>query len=462
MTVSAVAHRPVRTRRLPPTEFPRRHSMLLYVGFGALAALAAWLRLPPTARDTLWAEDGRNFLQGAIDNGPFGSLFIPYAGYLHTIPRLLASAVVSLVPVSGWALAMTAGTCLITGALAAAILVATRDTVRWRPARILVALLVVLAPLAPREVLGNAANIHSLVMYALLWVAMARPRGRRSSIGLAIVALLGALTEVQSVLLLPLLLVGGRDRRRTPIRVGLLSGVVVQLAITLLFPRSSSHGTPDSPASLAYGYLINVVMPLGVPERAIGTTLAAVGPAIGIAILLVILLAFAFVTVHGSRIERIVVAALLIGSVGIYASSIIVNPNGFTQYAGLTHQQLLSVWLVRYGVVPSIMLAAIVPVAWGVAVASRGSAIGPSRAGRLVTVGLAMLMALLALSLALQFTPAETRRSNGPAWQPQLAAAREACESLPGTSRITLDETISWHVSVPCAMLTHARPGPTR
>ena len=36
----------------------------------------------------LWAEDANIFLQGYLDYG-IKSLFIPYAGYLHTIPRLI-------------------------------------------------------------------------------------------------------------------------------------------------------------------------------------------------------------------------------------------------------------------------------------------------------------------------------------------------------------------------------------
>ncbi len=36
-----------------------------------------------------WAEDGGVFLTQAISNS-WGSLLIPYAGYLHTFPRLLA------------------------------------------------------------------------------------------------------------------------------------------------------------------------------------------------------------------------------------------------------------------------------------------------------------------------------------------------------------------------------------
>jgi hypothetical protein len=124
--------------------------MLVLVAFGGAAALAAWLRLPAVARDTLWAEDGRNFLQGAIDSGPVNSLFIPYAGYLHTIPRMIA-AVVELFPISGWAIGMTAGACIVAGVVTVTVFVATRGIIDWMPARVAIASLTVLAPLAPRR-----------------------------------------------------------------------------------------------------------------------------------------------------------------------------------------------------------------------------------------------------------------------------------------------------------------------
>jgi len=62
-----------------------RRTIVVTVLIGCLSAFAAWSRVPAIARDTLWAEDGRNFLQDALSFGPLDSLFLPYAGYLHTL-----------------------------------------------------------------------------------------------------------------------------------------------------------------------------------------------------------------------------------------------------------------------------------------------------------------------------------------------------------------------------------------
>ena len=66
--------------------------VLLLVALGLACAVVAWLRLPAIAHDTFWAEDGRTFVSQAALGGP-GVLLQPYAGYLHTIPRLVAAVV---------------------------------------------------------------------------------------------------------------------------------------------------------------------------------------------------------------------------------------------------------------------------------------------------------------------------------------------------------------------------------
>ena len=119
------------------------------------------------------------------------------------------------------------------------VFVCTRDVIPWLPGRVLIAGLTVLAPLAPREVLGNAANVHSLVLWTVFWMLLYTPRTRAGSIALGIVALLGAATEIQCLFLLPLALIRWRDRRRWPMLAGLGAGLAMQLFVTLFWPRGS-------------------------------------------------------------------------------------------------------------------------------------------------------------------------------------------------------------------------------
>lgn len=447
-----------RSRRSQLRDAVHRRPALLLIGLGLLCAAVAWLRIPTVARDTFWAEDGRTFVSAAALGGP-SVLFQPYAGYLHTVPRL-AAALVVLLPVSWWALATTAVACVVTGGLAVVVFVCTRDVVTWLPARIFIAGLTVLAPFAPREVLGNLANLHSLFLWTLFWSVLVRPRTRWGAIVLSAVALLGALTEIQAVLLLPLLLLfPSRERRVWIVRAGLLAGVVVQLVVTLGWPRAQNTNPGVDPLSMAYGYLINAVMPLGVSQGQLGHVLAASGPAVGIGVLAVILAAVWYVAARGTRAQRRLVLAALGGSVLLYLASVEANPNSFYDYAHLTSAEQQTVWLARYGVVPSMLLALFLPVAATVALTRRPV---QSRSAWWI-VSAAGLSAVLILT---QLAPQWTRRSNGPEWQPQIAAAAAQCRRDDDLAFVNLRETISWKVSVPCrdlaatATVDQDRPGP--
>ncbi|MFE4950599.1 hypothetical protein ACFQ9V_10900 [Leifsonia sp. NPDC056665] len=425
-----------------------RRPVLLLVALGLACAVVAWLRLPATAHDTFWAEDGRTFVSSAALGGP-GVLLQPYAGYLHTVPRLVA-AVVVLLPVSWWALATTAAACAIAGGLAVVVFVCARELVPWLPARIFVAGLTVLAPLVPREVLGNLANLHSLILWTLFWIALSRPRTTRAAVALSAVALLGALTEIQALFLAPLLLVRTRDRRVWIVRAGLIAGMVAQLVVTLAWPRAENTNPAVDPLSIAYGYLINAVLPLAVPQSQLGHVLAATGPAVALLVLAVVLATALYVVLRGTRGQRLLVAAALAGSVLLYIVSVATNPNTFYDYAGLTPTQLDSVWLTRYGVVPSMLLALVPAVAASIAYGRRRFRRGRAQWPAWSVLAAAGLCAALILA---QLGPQWTRRSDGPAWQPQVASAAEQCRRDDELKFVNLRETIGWKVTVPCRYL---------
>lgn len=436
------------------------HRAVAFTAFGVLCAVALWLRLPAIARGTFWAEDGRNFISNAATQG-WGALFRPYTGYLHTVPRLLALAVVTL-PVPTWAVATTASCCAVTGILAVVVFACTRDIVQWMPGRVMIAALTVLAPLGPREVFGNLANLHSVFLWALFWVVLARPRTRVGTGMLSAVALLGALTEIQALALVPLLFTRPHDRRRWVVRAGLLVGLAAQVLASVVSPRRHNPDALIRLPSLAYGYIINAATPLAVPQRFIGPVLAATGPAIGILVLAVVLAAAGYAVARGNRVQGTVAVAAVALSMLLYAVDVEVNPLPLYHYAALSRAGLDHVWLVRYGVVPSMLLAAMVPLAASVAVQqwrTRSGRVGtgamraprgPRRTARVMTTA----TAVLAMLVLVQFPPQHTRRWNGPEWRPQIAAAADTCADTPGLATVGLKETLGWTVVVPCRMLT--------
>lgn len=145
-------------------------------------------------------------------------------------------------------------------------------------------------------------------------------------------------------------------------------------------------------------------------------------------------------------------AALLSGSLVVYATSVIENPNSFYDYATFTRSEMETVWLARYGVIPSMMLLAVGVVA--VSAGARGRAARvlddrPMRGRMLRTLVLGGLVVLLLT----QFVPQTTRRSAGPAWLPEVTAQGELCEKLPDSRIDALAETIGWKVRIDCGVL---------
>lgn len=115
----------------------------------------------------IWAEDGKVFLKQAFELG-WSSLLIPYDGYFHSLPRLIALTV-SWLPLPF----IPAAIALICYAIFAfAISIIFTEPYRWLfPHRIFAVVCGVLLLLSPGQIvmLGNATNLH---WYLLLILAI--------------------------------------------------------------------------------------------------------------------------------------------------------------------------------------------------------------------------------------------------------------------------------------------------
>ncbi|GAB3803426.1 hypothetical protein GCM10028798_22280 [Humibacter antri] len=456
---------PTRVSESPP-ETPhhrlRHRTLLCLLGFPAAAlcaALLVWFRLPPVAHDTLWAEDGRLFLFGAEQHGLFGATFLPYAGYLQFMPRLIAGAVVQWLPAADWALGMTAGACLVTGIIACVVFIASRDVLTSRTVRVILASVVVLIPLGPRDVLCTPTNLHSLLMWMLFWLLLFSPRTRRGAVAMSLLGAAAALSEIQAVFLLPLLIPAARRRHGWMLVTGPAIGITTQLAVTLLAPRSLPSAAQDSPLSIADGYLINTIVPDLMPQNLVGPFVAGGGLLLAVVILALLLGLVIIAWRHTGPRQRLAIVAAATLSVVIWTASVVDNPAPFYDYATMTHSQLVHVWLTRYGVVPGMLLLAVALIAAdallrpGQLPSTRKAR--PRRSGRhrlrfvtgVVTIG------CIAACLTANYVPTWTRRSSGPSWSQQIPAAQDACSDAPDLKTITLKETIGWHVPVLCGYL---------
>ncbi|MDM4763652.1 hypothetical protein QT381_11595 [Galbitalea sp. SE-J8] len=429
------------------------------------ASAVAFLRLDPLARDTVWAEDGRYFLGGALDGA--GALE-PYQGYLQFVPRVLAGLITSLVPIDGWAIALTVASSLVAGAVAAAVLVVTRSLPFACGTRIALAALTVLTPGVATEVLGNVANAHWLLLWLAPWLLLFRPRSWAGSATAAALALVATLTEIQIVVFAPLLLVHARERRHWPIIGATVLGLGAQFATTLLAPRAIAGGGRPGILSIALGYALHVG---GSAWHAPGEDLIRLVAERGWWVALLPLVPFAIavaVLVVRSRSTRWLALALATASVMLFSAGFELNAGPDLDYAALPANVLAEAHALRYGVVPAMLLLAVLLIAAdrGLAFARRGADAGGTgprarrTAARLVAgAGFAIVVVGVLTAVATSVGATDSlRKSAGPSWSASLVSARAACADGAASVDVqTAPDKPEWRIALDCALLISPR-----
>lgn len=211
-------------------------------GVAALAAGAVLplFRIGPTpAWDTIYAEDLSVFLIGGLSH-PW-HLLVPYAGYLQFLPRLIGQFTAFL-PLRYAATAFAVTGALVVSGCALFVFHASAGHVRSAWLRTVLALTIVLLPVAPLEIVDSGVNTPWYLLLALLWAALWRPRTRS---GLAVAAVIGffaASSDPLAVVLAPLLLVRLCTLRRVreqAVTIGWTAGCLLQLPV--MHAASAQH-----------------------------------------------------------------------------------------------------------------------------------------------------------------------------------------------------------------------------
>jgi len=402
-------------------EAPRRRALvevLLAAAVAVVATAVAWWRLPVDARRALWAEDGPIFLSAALVQGPAETTLAPYAGYEHVLARVLAELVAWAVPLPSLAVGVAAATCAVAGCVAGAVFVWSRAVAGSWVVRVLLGLVTVLAPVVPVEVAGNLANLHWYLLWMLPWALLAVPRTWAGSAVQAAVVLVAALTEVQALLLVPLVLVTVRRRRAWPVSGALLVGVAVQLATSVAHPRpSSTYPRPDL-VDLVLSFLAQPVSSTWSSSSAGSAGLLAATSYGSAVVTLVLVLASGVVAwLLAPRARPMVVAALALAPL-LWAAGIVANASGLTEYGAEGPEWLATSGWLRYAVVPSMLLLTVVLLGADGLIARRRPA---------TVVAGAVLVAAVLVAVLPQFTVPGTLRSGAQPWAVSLEQARTAC-----------------------------------
>lgn len=383
-------------------------------------------RIPALEHDVVWAEDGAIFLLGALQD-PAGSILAPYAGYQHLLPRLLAGAVVALAPLAGYAAVVFWASAIVAALVCAATIPLARWAVPWLPARMALGVVPVVVPLIAPEIIGNLADLHTFMLWLGVWIALSMPTSRLESWLVAVAAFVAAMTEVQLLLMLPVLLLRIHLRRRLlwPVIGGFLLGLGGQALSWLLAPRGGYDGVPIGIPDVVVGWLSNVVMPTLQPtEQGIREAFAAQGPLAAAPILAVFTIAALVVIIWGSWRARIAGAVVLLASASSFGGSLLASPIEQFQYASFRGDDWLTAIVdLRYGGAAGMLLAAIVPIAASVAV--------ERLRGRWLAVAkpvLALGLAAFVGAMAWQSPDTGSHRIGVEPWSVQVDRQAAACE----------------------------------
>jgi hypothetical protein len=402
-----------------------------------------YLRIPSAGHDTLYAEDGRVFVGDWVNHPSWTLLFKPYQGYQHLLPRTVAGLTTWLLPVGWWAYAMSLAACALVGAGAALIYVLSADVVRWPVARLGLASIIVLVPLASTEAVGNMANLHWYLLYLTPWVLLALPRDVRIAALLGVVAFVAAMTEPQCVLLAPL--AGFVFVKRSASRLivaGWAVGVGIQVITDVVSPRPRNAGIAPW-MSAVKGYLLNASLSNG---RANGDDLGEILRRFGWwaawASFAVFLTMAAVALWYGTRRIRIAVVSVLAASIVSWCASFFINNDPDYYYDVLTRDRLYDIAMVRWGVSAAMFLLAVIPLA---AAALRDRR---PRLDWLATAGVALMIVVMCLSLR---SPDNFR--GGQRWHAAVAAARATCAVSTAPTVHVPTTPLQWDVVVPCADL---------
>jgi hypothetical protein len=414
---------------------------------GALAVLSAGTLLHLARQrgvpvwNSLWAEDGRVFLSGALQDFP-GTFFEQNGGYLHVVPRAIAG-IVALLPIREAAAGMAVGSAAAIALIAGFVYAASSEVLEARSARLGLAATVLLLPVPGHELLANTTNLHFYLLFACFWallwqVESAVALGAR---GLLVVAT--ALSDPISALFLPLAIVAPVARRsvRALVVSGLfLAGLLTQFAIM------AGGARPERNWGLRLGALpdvfsLRVAGGLLVGDRFLGDAWAAYGRAFAYGAFLAVAGVIAVLLLRSDR-RTIAFALISLGYAGLFFCVQLVG-RGTGGIDPEVHGARLDA--ARYILLPFLLVTTTILV-----LVDRGYA--RRHTSRLWVWGRRAALLWLVALLAVNYWVTNDR-SRGPRWDREVRSASRKCPAAgAGSVRVLVAPSPPrvWFATVPC------------
>lgn len=144
--------------------------------------------------DSLWAEDGSIFVQGALTKSFAHTLFAEYSGYLVVLLRLIGE-VASAFPLRDAPAVISILSAILVTLSGVAIWYATSGHLANPYLRGTLVLMIVLTPVGGLETIDSAANVSWYMLFAVFWLLLWRPRSDRGAVLAAVFITFTALTN---------------------------------------------------------------------------------------------------------------------------------------------------------------------------------------------------------------------------------------------------------------------------
>ena len=422
---------------------PRSLAVLLLADAVPLGVLVMLVRVagPVPAWDSIYAEDLSIFLVQALQH-PW-HLLVPAAGYLQLVPRLIAQFVVCL-PLRDAAAAFAISGALVTTGCALFIFHASAGHVRSAVLRVVLALAVVLLPVAPLEIADSGVNTPWYLLFALFWAVLWRPGTRAGMAGAAAVGFLTAASTTMSVVFAPLLLarvIALPRLREHAVTAGWAAGCLLQVPYVVgnLGSAQSRAAHPAAPGPVLAFYAHEVVLPV------LGWHLAwrlqafagRNGATLIIGVILAVVFGWALLTQRGQA-RVFVVAALITG----FLSAAF----GATLRSGVTTSPVAENFESgsRYTALPIFLIEA-------AAVVAVGSFICHGQQRLRTVAAVAALVGVLSVGWITDFRY-QGLRSSTTNWPPTATAWLHACQRTP--DGVIRERTGAGpRTAIPCASL---------
>jgi hypothetical protein len=398
-----------------PTRLP---SLVRAAGIVVVLACATALHLARQRGvpvwDSLWAEDGRIFLTGSVQDF-FGTFFAQYGGYLHIVARMVAG-VAGLFPVSDAAAAMATGAAFVIALLAGFVYLASSAVLQSRAARVILATVVLLVPVPGSELLANATNLHFYLLFACFWALFWQSEEPPALAARCAVLLVGTLSDPLAGLLLPLAIVAPvvrRSVRSLLVSAVFLTGFAMQV-VPMVGGERPERLWSFSLSDLPDIFSLRVTGGLLVGDRPLEHLWLAYGRTFSYTALLILAIVVGLLLLRSDRMT-VYFVLISLGYAGLFFCVQLVGrgTRGMAPVVGAF--QLNGA---RYVLLPFLFLTAAL-----LALVDRGSALHRTprwRWARYVT--LLWIVCVVAVNYSVF-----TDRSVGPSWHRELATARITC-----------------------------------